>query len=492
VTVDWLWWLQVAFILYFLLLNGMYLLLNLLSMGSLMGYIRQRAETGELAPYLGVEPPVSVLMPAFNEEATIRTSVRSMLQLQYPEFEIVVINDGSKDSTLAVLIEEFDLVPHPEPLRQAVAHQPVQAIYRSRRYANLRVVDKANGGKADALNAGINAARYGLFCGVDADSILQRDSLLRVVQPFLEDERTIAAGGTVRIANGSQVRGGFLIQAGLPRNWLARFQIVEYLRAFLFGRLGWSPLNAVLIISGAFGLFDRERVMAVGGYRTDTVGEDMELVVRLHRYHREKRIPYRIRYLPDPICWTECPENLGTLGRQRSRWQRGLAESLGRHARLAFSLRGGHARLAGLAVHGAVRVDRPADRTGRLRLHAGGLRLRRGVLLGAGGVPAGGDRHGHPAIGQWPAAGDHVLPRLQPPARHAAAIPDGRAGELRLPPAQHRLALSWPLAMVLATQAPLGRDAPQRAVGAKLAERSKNRRVDHASSIHHGCATRWM
>jgi len=153
VTVDWLWWLQVAFILYFLLLNGMYLLLNLLSMGSLMGYIRQRAETGELAPYLGVEPPVSVLMPAFNEEATIRTSVRSMLQLQYPEFEIVVINDGSKDRTLAVLIEEFDLVPHPEPLRQAVAHQPVQAIYRSRRYANLRVVDKANGGKADALNA---------------------------------------------------------------------------------------------------------------------------------------------------------------------------------------------------------------------------------------------------------------------------------------------------------------------------------------------------
>ena len=180
-TDTWLWWLQVAFILYFLLLNGMYLLLNMLSMASLMGYIRQRAETGELAPYLGVEPPVSVLMPAFNEEATIRTSVRSMLQLQYPEFEIVVINDGSKDNTLAVLIEEFDLVPHPEPLRQAVAHQPVQAIYRSRRYANLRVVDKANGGKAYALNAGINAARHGLFCGVDADSILQRDSLLRVV-----------------------------------------------------------------------------------------------------------------------------------------------------------------------------------------------------------------------------------------------------------------------------------------------------------------------
>jgi cellulose synthase/poly-beta-1,6-N-acetylglucosamine synthase-like glycosyltransferase len=340
-NIDWFWWLQVAFIIYFLLLNGMYLLLNLFSMFSLRAYLRQRSEIGESVPYLGVEPPVSVLMPAFNEEATIRTSVRSMLQLQYPEFEVVVINDGSRDGTLEVLKNEFDLEIHPEPLRRAVDHKPVRGIYRSRRYANLRVIDKENGGKADALNAGINGSRHTLFCGVDADSILQRDSLLRVVQPFLEDERTIAAGGTVRIANGSQVRGGFLLSAGLPDNLLARFQIVEYLRAFLFGRLGWSPMNAVLIISGAFGLFDRERVIAVGGYRTDTVGEDMELVVRLHRYHRDKRIPYRIRYLPDPICWTEAPEDAGTLGRQRSRWQRGLAESLTRHAPLAFNRRGG-------------------------------------------------------------------------------------------------------------------------------------------------------
>lgn len=336
-----LWWLQAGFLAYFILLNGGYLVLNALSMASLMAYMRQRAELGEQPVYLGMEPAVSVLMPAYNEEATIRTSVRSMLQLQYPEFEVLVINDGSRDATLQVLIDEFELAPHPEPVRQRVAHRPVRALYRSRRYANLRVLDKENGGKADALNAGINAARHGLFCGVDADSILQRDSLLRVVQPFLEDERTVAAGGTVRIANGSEVRGGFLIRAGLPGNLLATFQIVEYLRAFLFGRVGWSPLNAVLIISGAFGLFDRERVMDVGGYRTDTVGEDMELVVRLHHYHRARKLPYRIRYLPDPICWTECPEDAGTLGRQRSRWQRGLAESLSRHWRLCFSLRGG-------------------------------------------------------------------------------------------------------------------------------------------------------
>ncbi|APX93348.1 glycosyl transferase [Halomonas sp. 1513] len=340
-AIDWVWWGQVGFIGYFVLLNGGYLVLNLLSMISLRRYMRQRAELGEDAPYLGVEPAVSVLVPAYNEAATIRTSILSLLQMQYPEFEVVVINDGSKDETLAVLSEAFELEPYPEPLRRTVPHQEVLGVYRSRRYANLKVLDKANGGKADALNAGINAARHGLFCAVDADSILQRDSLLRVVQPFLEDERTVAAGGTVRIANGSKVRGGFLLEAGIPDNLLARFQIVEYLRAFLFGRLGWSPMNAVLIISGAFGLFDRQRVMDVGGYSTSTVGEDMELVVRLHRYHREQRLPYRIRYLPDPICWTEAPEDLGTLGRQRSRWQRGLAESLSRHTRLATSPRGG-------------------------------------------------------------------------------------------------------------------------------------------------------
>ena len=212
---------QVFFIGYFVLLNGGYLMLNLLSMFSLRSYMRQRAEYGTDAPYLGMEPPISLLVPGYNEEATIRTSVRSMLQLQYPDFEVVVINDGSKDRTLEVLIEEFELVPHPEVVRRAVPHKPIRGVYRSLRYGNLRVVDKENGGKADALNVGINLARNGLFCAVDADSILQRDSLLRVVQPFIEDERTVAAGGTVRIANGSEVCGGFLVKSGLPGNLIA-------------------------------------------------------------------------------------------------------------------------------------------------------------------------------------------------------------------------------------------------------------------------------
>ena len=332
---------QVFILGYFVALNAGYLLLNLSALVTLRRHMRQRVDHGGEAPYLDVEPPISLLVPGYNEEATIRTSVRSMLQLQYPDFEVLVVNDGSRDRTLEVLIEEFDLVPQPVVVRRAVAHKPVRTVYRSRRHANLRVVDKENGGKADALNVGINLARHDLFCAVDADSILQRDSLLRVVQPFIEDRRTVAAGGTIRIANGSQVRGGFLVRAGLPRNWLARMQIVEYLRAFLFGRLGWSPINGVLIISGAFGLFDRRRVEAVGGYRTDTVGEDMELVVRLHEWHRKRRIPYRITYVPDPICWTECPEDLATLGKQRSRWQRGLAESLTFHAPWRFGPRGG-------------------------------------------------------------------------------------------------------------------------------------------------------
>lgn len=334
-------WLQIGFISYFALLNLGYMVLNILSLISLRQYMRYRTDLGGAPQWLGVEPPVSVIVPAYNEETTITASVRSMLQLQYPEYEVIVVNDGSGDSTLETLRSAFEMEPVPAPIRLRVPCQPIRGYYRSRRYPELTLIDKQNGGKADALNAGINAAQFGLFCGVDADSILQRDSLLRVVQPFLEDEHVIAAGGTVRIANGSQVRGGFLVKAALPGNLLAQFQIVEYLRAFLFGRLGWSPINGLLIISGAFGLFDRERVVEVGGYRTDTVGEDMELVVRLHHWCRNHKRRYRIAYVPDPICWTEAPEDLGTLGRQRSRWQRGLSESLAAHRGLLLHRRGG-------------------------------------------------------------------------------------------------------------------------------------------------------
>lgn len=304
-------------------------------------YMEERSLNSLPHGYTGFEPQITLLVPAFNEEATIATTVKSLLQLSYSEFEIVVINDGSKDKTLDVLIKEFSLIPFPEAYDARLATKPIRTIYHAPAQPNLRVVDKDNGGKADSLNAGINISLYPLFCCIDADSILQRDSLRLAAQPFLDDPHTIACGGTVRVANGCEVKNGFLTKVGLPTNILALFQIVEYLRAFLFGRLGWSPINAMLIISGAFGLFHKDTVIGIGGYRHDTIGEDMELVVRLHRHMRLAGKPYRITFAPDPICWTEAPEDLTTLKNQRIRWQRGLCESLAKNLDLLCHPKGG-------------------------------------------------------------------------------------------------------------------------------------------------------
>ena len=332
---------QWLFLFYLLGLTAGYLTLNLVSMVSLRQYFGERALDSFPRSHTGFEPQVSIIVPAYNEATTIASSIRSLLQLNYSEYEIIVVSDGSKDGTLDVLRQEFELMPFPEAYNHQLSTKPIRAIYHSATHANVRVIDKDNGGKADSLNAGINLSIYPLFCCIDADSVLQQDSLYRVVQPFLDDHRTIACGGTVRIANGCRVESGTLTKVGLPSNLLALFQIVEYLRAFLFGRLGWSPLNAMLIISGAFGVFRKDSVIAVGGYRTDTIGEDMELVVRLHRHFRLKGLPYRITFVPDPVCWTEAPEDLRTLKNQRIRWQRGLCDSLADHFELCCHLKGG-------------------------------------------------------------------------------------------------------------------------------------------------------
>jgi cellulose synthase/poly-beta-1,6-N-acetylglucosamine synthase-like glycosyltransferase len=331
------------FLLYFFGLNTGYLALNLISLFSLLRYMKLHVFGDLPQRHSGFEPPISLIVPAYNEQGLIVSSLRSLLQLSYPEFELVVVNDGSKDETLDVLKREFKLAVFPEAYRNRLPSKPVRGIYLSTIYPNLRVIDKENGGKADSSNAGINAARYPLFVTMDADSILLRDSLQRAVQPFLEDPQTVACGGTIRIANGCQVRGGFLERAGLPRNPLALIQVVEYLRAFLFGRLGWAPMNGLLVISGAFGLFHKETVVSVGGFRTDTIGEDMELVMRLHRILTARRVPYRIAFVPDPVCWTEAPENLKVLRSQRVRWQHGLGDSLRLNLGLLFQRGSGFA-----------------------------------------------------------------------------------------------------------------------------------------------------
>lgn len=332
---------QWFFLAYFIAINGGYIALNFICALSLRKYLPMHVLDDLPQIYSGLELPISIIVPAYNEQKTITASVLSMLHMDYPLFEIVIVNDGSTDGTLAELTDKLSLIPFPEAYRRRLETEPVRGVYRSTRHQVVRVVDKDNGGKADSINAGINAARYPLFCVVDADSVLQPDSLRKVVQPFLEDQRVVAAGGTIRIANGCQVKGGFLKHIGLPRNWLALFQVVEYMRGFLIGRIGWSAINGLLIISGAFGVFRKSVVMEVGGFSRDTVGEDMELVVRIHRVMREQRRAYRIVFLPDPMAWTEVPEDMRTLASQRARWQMGLAESLFANLGLLFSRNGG-------------------------------------------------------------------------------------------------------------------------------------------------------
>lgn len=294
------------------------------------------------AAYADVAPPISLLVPAYNEEATVVENVRSLLGLQYPRFEIVVINDGSKDATMARLIDAFELVPVTRAYEDMIPHQPIRGLYGTPRQPNLVVVDKANGGKADALNAGIVVSRNPLFCAVDADSLLEADSLLGVVQPFVEDPvRTVVSGGSIRIANGCEVRSGRVVRVGLPRQWLPLFQTVEYLRAFLMARLALSRMRALTIVSGAFGLFRRNVAVAVGGYSLGTVGEDLEIVVKIHRHLRDAKRDYRVVFVPEPVCWTEAPSDLGTLGRQRSRWQRGALETFFKHRNMLFRPRYG-------------------------------------------------------------------------------------------------------------------------------------------------------
>lgn len=325
------------FLVYQVIMTTGYLSLNLIALSIVRRATRGGRDLYMPRVYETALPGVSILLTAYNEESLIMTSVRSLLQLNYPLFELIVIHDGGDDDTLGVMIREFEMEESPFAFQYRVKCQRIKAVYRSSKFPNLVLVDKINGGgKADANNAGINIARYPLYCGMDADSVLERDSLLRVVRIFLEHPDTIAAGGTVRIVNGCQVHNGRLVRTGLPTSILAKMQVLECMRAFLFGRLGWSRLDALLIISGAFGVFNREAVIRVGGYQSKSLGEDMELVVRLHRDYLERGEPYSINFVPDPVCWTDAPEDRATLRKQRIRWQRGLLEVLTEHRSLCF------------------------------------------------------------------------------------------------------------------------------------------------------------
>jgi cellulose synthase/poly-beta-1,6-N-acetylglucosamine synthase-like glycosyltransferase len=346
---------------YFLLINTLYFLFNILSLAGILRYRRMVTfvRFGEIFR-MPIVKPVSVIVPTYNEEQGVIESIRSLLSLRYPVFEVIVVNDGSTDATLVRLIEAFDLRPSKSVFRKSLQTKPVRGIYRSAVQPKLIVVDKVNGKKADAMNAGLNVSRYPLFCAVDGDSVLEKDALLKVVRPFLEDPvRTIGAGGIIRLSNGCVVREGQVVRIGIPRNWIARFQILEYLRAFLGGRLGMSMMRSTLIISGAFGIFRKDIAMACGGYRAASITEDLDLCLRMQKHMHEQKKPYRIHFIPDPICWTEAPESLRVLARQRSRWHRGLVETLVRYRRMFLNPRYGVAGMFAMPFYAVFEMAGP-------------------------------------------------------------------------------------------------------------------------------------
>lgn len=332
---------------YFILVNGTYQVLMVVAFYAIRrhmlssGVVRDKifSRQGLLLK------PVSILAPAFNEELTVVENIRSLLSLNYPNFEVILINDGSSDNTLQVLIETFDLLEVERASPNRIKTKFINGIYQSIRHPGLIVLDKENGGKADALNAGINFSRNPLIMVIDTDSLLEKDVLLQMVRPFVENPETIAVGGVIRVINGCEVKGGRVMSIGKPA-WLPSFQITEYLRAFLFGRMGWAAVGMLTVISGAFGMFRKQEVIEVGGY-SHTVGEDIELVIRLHKHMMNQKKPYRMDFIPEPICWTEVPESMGVLGRQRNRWNRGLMDTARLHPDLIFNPRYGRIGMIG-------------------------------------------------------------------------------------------------------------------------------------------------
>lgn len=324
---------------YAILIMSSYLILAYLSTKELRAYLKKNSFvdydvllTSEFAPRL------SLIAPAYNEGFTIEENVKSLLSLNYNNYEVILVNDGSKDNSMEILIKTYDLVLTELDIHLKIKAKKIKGLYISRNAAfkKLIVVDKENGGKADALNVGLNIAQNPYVVCIDVDCILDKDALLKLAKPFLESygKRIIATGGVVRIANQCIIKNGRLVEVNIPDLMLPRIQVLEYLRAFLLGRMAWGRLDGLLLISGAFGAFDKEIAILAGGYDTKTVGEDMELVVRMRRYMLENKIPYAVSYIPDPLCWTEAPEDFKIFKKQRSRWMRGTIETLSFHKKM--------------------------------------------------------------------------------------------------------------------------------------------------------------
>ncbi len=347
-------YLNTIILIYFVVTNVTYTVLMVLSLYTVTlhaKYASRRSHYADLADS-PVTPPVALIVPAFNEEHAIVQTVLSLMDLNYPEKEIIVVDDGSTDSTVQRLIERFQLLRMDLIYRSAVKAKPVTAFYHNSQYPDLIVISKENGGKPDAVNAGINMARSGYFCTVDADSIVEKDALLRLMAPVMSSRvNTIVSGGVVRIANGCKLKDGAIAEVDLPKTWLERCQVIEYIRTFLFGRPAWSFIDATFITSGAFCLMQKEAVIEAGGLSTDTVTEDIDVVATLHRLMRSKKRNYRMQFTTDPICWTECPHTISMFARQRRRWQLGLVQTVMKHNDMIFNPRYGALGMTSMPFH---------------------------------------------------------------------------------------------------------------------------------------------
>ena len=324
---------------------------TLFTLFSIMGYLstknsihyRKKNSFGDLSKVMAspLAPSITIIAPAYNEGLTIVENIRSLMSLRYVNYEVMVVNDGSKDDTLQKMIDAYDLVKVKQEIDPNWRNEPIRGIYKSphRAFAKLTVIDKENGGKSDALNTGMALSTNRYVGCIDVDCLLLPDALLHVVKAFYQrsEKRVIAVGGVIRVANSCVIEGGQLEEIRLPKNWLARFQLLEYTRSFILGRMAWGRIDSLLIISGAFGFFDREIALAVEGYDTRTVGEDMEIVFKMRRYMHDNKTPYTVEYIPDSLCWTEVPENLKSFINQRDRWARGNLETLFKHKDMLFN-----------------------------------------------------------------------------------------------------------------------------------------------------------
>jgi cellulose synthase/poly-beta-1,6-N-acetylglucosamine synthase-like glycosyltransferase len=334
---------------YFILLNISYLVQGLLSVQLLKRYY-QHLRVSDMDRFRQEQelPPVTLIIPAYNEETNLQDTLRNLEHQDYPDYEILIVNDGSTDKMLSSMIKKYALEPafhlNPNHLKTA----PVKEVYRSKTHPHIWIIDKKNSGKADSLNAALNYCQTPFFCVMDADTILEPYALSRMMFTFLTERDTVAVGGILRVMNGCELKDGKIETVKMPKNSLAALQVLEYMRSFLASRMSWNLARGSLIISGAFGMFSHATVVNAGGYATNTVGEDMELVVRLHRYCRQNKRNYHIRFVPDPVAWTQCPESLSDLYLQRERWQRGLVQSLVKHLPMLLNPRFGSVGLLGM------------------------------------------------------------------------------------------------------------------------------------------------